>query len=230
MDEKKLSKNFFKTYAKYCYPVLFFVLVVMVVLMISYNNLAQNVILSLNAVDLDEISRINTEFIGNQLLSFNIFIFACVVPIIIALLMSTYDKNSEVKEEASTTELFTSKTIAGSLFIILPFLANAIMFTILLLGGFFGSYQSEMIIRLVTTTLFGLALSMLTFMLITIINISIKNPVIDSLLTLAITLFVVQLFFKSIIPIWLLIAIIIVVWLALTYFAYSISKKKTKTK
>lgn len=228
MDERIVSKNLFKTYAKYCYPVIFFVLIVMVVLMISYNNLAQTVILSIGAISPEQTSQINYEFIGNQLLNFTTFIFSCVVPIVIALLMSNYERNAKFDEkEISAIDLFTSKTIAGSLFIIIPFLANAIMFMILIWGGFFGIFQNDIILKLVLTTLFGLALSMLTFMLITIINISIKNPIIDSLLTLAIALFVMQLFFKGIIPIAVLITVIVFVWIALTYFAYTLYKKKS---
>ena len=226
MDEGLLNKDLFKNYSKYCYPILFFVIVLLIVLLVSFNNLAGNVITSTANGDLAKISEIKYNFIGVQLLNFTTFILGCVLPIIIALVMCNYDKNS--KTNNINDNMFSNKIISGALFIILPFLANTIMYMILIWAGFFGDLQTAVIEKLVSATVLGFAMSMLTFLLITIINISIKNPVVDSLLTLAIVLFVTQTFRFTSIPTVFLVFIIVFVWLALLYLGNTIYKRDKK--
>lgn len=229
MDKKLLDKDLFKSYAKYCYPVLFLALALIVMLFVSFNNLSMSTINSLSTYDLEKVADIKLEFLGNQLLNFITFILSCAIPIVIALLLGTADKSKKAKDKDTTVEknkVLTAKLVYGSVFILLPFIANIIMYSILICSGFFGAFQGEILLKLVVMTLFGIALSMLTFMLITTIDMALKNAVIDSLLTLAIALFVIHVFYYYPINPAFLIAIIVFVWLALIYLAKTASKKE----
>lgn len=229
MDKKILDKDLFKSYSKYCYPVLFLALALIVMLFVSFNSLSMSTINSLSSYDLEKMADIKFEFLGVQLLNFITFILSCAIPIVIALLLGTADKNKKIKENEPTIEknkVLTAKLVYGSVFIILPFLANIVIYSILICSGFFGTFQGAMILKLVVMTLFGIALSLLTFMLITTIDMALKNAVIDSLLTLAIALFVIHIFYYYPINPAFLIAIIVFVWLALIYLAKTASKKE----
>lgn len=229
MGDKFLSRNLYKNYSKYCYPIVFFVIILISTLMLSYNGLAEGVITNLSNPDANQIYDINYTFIGVQLLHLLTFILACVVPIIIALVMNTYEKSNKSTDKelaANYNEILTSKLISGALFIVLPFLANALLYIVLIWANFFGTHQNEMITTLILTTIFGLAMSLLTFILLIIINMAFKNPVIDSLLTLAIALLVMEIFYHFPISPVFLIVIIVFVWIALVYLGYSIGKKQ----
>ena len=142
--------------------------------------------------------------------------------------MGTYEKSSKSKKEELSVEhneLFSNRLVAGSLYITLPFLANAFIYILLVWTNYFGTMQSEILIKLLMMTIFGIALSLLTFMLMTIINMALKNATIDALLTLGIVLFVVHVFYYMPINPIFLIAIVIFVWLALIYLGNSLSKK-----
>lgn len=228
MDERLLSRNILKEYSKYYFPILFFAVILLIVLMISFSNLSASIVSPSTGQNM--ISEIRYEFVGVQALNFSTFILACVLPISIALIMGTYEKNNKAKlnEELAIGDknLLASKIISGSLFVILPFLANVILYFILIISGFFSTATTDTLVHMLVMNFLGIAMGLLTFMLITIINMSIKNSVIDSLLTLAITLFVTHVFYHTSIPVILIIAIIFFVWLALIYLGYSMNKKE----
>ena len=229
MGDKLLSRNLYKSYSKYCYPIIFFVIVLIATLMLSYNNLVGQILVTIGNPTANQVFDLNYTFIGGQLLNLLTFILACVVPIIIALIMNTYEKNNKATDKelsAQYNDILTSKLISGALFIVLPFLANVLLYIVLVWANFFGPHQSEMLSALILTTIFGLAMALLTFTLLIIINMAFKNPVIDSLLTLAIALIVMEMFYHLTISPVFLIVIIVFVWLALVYLGYSIGKKK----
>ena len=228
MENNLLNKDLFKGYSKCCLPVLFLIIVIIVSLLLGFNNIVANIISMSSTADIQQISDIKYDFIGEQLLNFNTFILACILPIVIALLMSTYSKNSKISSTISSHQMFSTNIMTGTLYIVLPFLANAIMYFILIWSGFFGYHQNDIIAHVVLMTIFGIVLSMLTFILISTISIALKNPVIDSLLTLAIAIFVTHIFYALPIKPILLIFIIFFVWLALVYVAYSLTNKKNQ--
>ena len=228
MEDNLLNKDLFKSYSKYCLPVLFLILVILVSLLLGFNNIVTNIINYSSITDVQKISDIKYDFIGEQLLNFNTFILACVLPIVIALLMGTYSKNNKVTASISNHQIFSTNIMTGMLYIILPFLANAISYIILIWSGFFGYHQNDIIMHLLLMTIFGIVLSMLTFILISTINIALKNPIIDSLLTLAIAIFVIHVFYSLPINPIFLIFIIFFVWLALVYLSYTLTNKKKK--
>lgn len=226
MEDNLLNKDLFKSYSKYCLPVLFLIIVILVALLLGFNNITTNLISYSSITDAQQISDIRYEFIGEQLLNFNTFILSCVLPIVIALLMGTYSKNNKVTATIKNHQIFSTNIMTGTLYIVLPFLANVISYIILLWSGFFGYHQSDALTHLLLMTVFGIALSMLTFILISMINIALKNPIIDSLLTLAIAVFVIHVFYSLPINPIFLIFIIFFVWLALLYLSYTLTTKK----
>ena len=149
--------------------------------------------------------------------------------IILALIMGTYSSKQEVdKSNIGGSQLFSTRIVTGSLFILIPFLINLLIYFILNISGFFGSFYNSSMGQMLIMTIFGLVLSMLAFLLICTINIALKNRIVDSLLTLAIVLFITHVFYNySINPI-ILIVIIVFVWLALLFLGYSMSKKKDR--
>lgn len=227
MSFNLISKTLCKNYSKYCLPILFFIIVLIVVLFLSYNNMSTDIINTLNNDNLEMISEIRFDFVGSQLLNFVTFLLACILPVFISLIMGTYEKSSNTKiSELSINqkELFTTRTIIGSIFIIIPFIVNALLYVYLFQFDFFGSLQGNMISKLVTITIFGVMLSMLSFMLMTIINIALKNSIIDAIITLAVTIFIVQVFNSHVIKPFALILIILFIWFALAYWAYNLNK------
>ena len=231
MDERLLSRDLFKNYSKYCYPILFSILVLLIVLVISFCNSSAGLITPNTSIE--DASNIKYSLVGVQALNFSTFILACILPIGLALIMASYekiDKHTISEHSITNKEVFSSKIISGSLFIVLPFLANVIIYMILIISGYFGNAENNMLTHLVELTIFGIVMSLLTFMLITVINLSIKNPIIDSLITLAIALVITAIFYNSSIPIYLLIAIIFFVWLALIYLGYTMNKQIKKSR
>lgn len=227
MEKNLLIKDLFKKYQKYYIPVLFVFVVIIFSLFILFNNLANIAIDTTGTTDASVISSIKYDFIGIQLLHFITFLLACVLPIILALIMGTYNSKQEInKSNIGGSQLFSTRIITGSLFILLPFLINLLVYFILNISGFFGSYYDSAVGQMLIMTIFGLVLSMLAFLLICTINIALKNRIVDSLLTLAIVLFITHIFYHySINPI-ILIIIIVFVWLALLFLGYSMSKVK----
>lgn len=227
MEKNLLVKDLFKKYQKYYIPTLFVFVVIIFALFILFNNLANIAINTTGTTDASVISSIKYDFIGVQLLHFITFLLAGVLPIILALIMGTYSSKQEInKKNIGGSQLFSTRIITGSLFILIPFLINLLVYFILNISGFFGSYYNSAMGQMLVMTIFGLVLSMLAFLLICTINIALKNRIIDSLLTLAIVLFITHIFYQySINPI-LLIVIIVFVWLALLFLGYSMSKGK----
>lgn len=227
MEKNLLIKDLFKKYQKYYIPTLFVFVVVVFALFILFNNLANIAISTTGTTDESVISSIKYDFIGVQLLNFITFLLACVLPIILALIMGTYSSKQNInKNNIGGSQLFSTRVITGTLFILIPFLINLLIYFILNISGFFGSYYNSAVGQMLIMTIFGLVLSMLAFLLICTINIALKNRIIDSLLTLAIVLFITHIFYHySINPI-ILILIIVFVWLALLFLGYSMSKVK----
>lgn len=230
MDERLLSRDLFKNYSRYCYPILFSILVLIIVVIVSFCNLSTGLISP--DTNIEDASNKKYSLVGIQALNFSTFILTCILPIGLALVMASYertDKHTISEHSITNKEVFSSKIISGALFIILPFLANVIIYMVLIISGYFGTAENNMLAHLIELTIFGIVMSLLTFMLITIINLSIKNPVIDSLITLSIALIVTVIFYNNAIPIHLLIAIIFFVWLALVYLGYSMNKQIKKS-
>lgn len=226
MEDNLLNKDLFKIYSKCCLPVLFLIIIMLVSLLLGFNNIVTNIISYSSITDASKISDIKYDFIGEQLLNFNTFMMACILPIVISLLMGTYSKNNKVTASIRNHQIFSTNIMTGTLYIILPFLANAILYSILIWSGFFTYHQHDVIMHLLLMTIFGIVLSMLTFILISTINIALKNSIIDALLTLAIALFVTHIFYSLPINPIFLIVIIFVVWLALVYLSYTLTNKK----
>ena len=229
MEKNLLVRDLFKKYQKYYIPMLFVFVVVIFALFILFNNLANIAINTTGTTDANVISSIKYDFIGVQLLRFITFLLACVLPIILALIMGTYSSKQEVdKSNIGGSQLFSTRIVTGSLFILIPFLINLLIYFILNISGFFGSFYNSSMGQMLIMTIFGLVLSMLAFLLICTINIALRNRIVDSLLTLAIVLFITHVFYNySINPI-ILIIIIVFVWLALLFLGYSMSKSKNR--
>lgn len=227
MEKNLLVKDLFKKYQKYYIPTLFVFVVIIFALFILFNNLANIAINTTKTTDASIISSIKYDFIGVQLLQFITFLLAGVLPIILALIMGTYSSKQEInKSNIGGSQLFSTRIITGSLFILIPFLINLLVYFILNISGFFGSFYNSAMGQMLVMTIFGLVLSMLAFLLICTINIALKNRIVDSLLTLAIVLFITHIFYQySINPI-ILIIIIVFVWLALLFLGYSMSRVK----
>lgn len=227
MEKNLLVKDLFKKYQKYYIPTLFVFVVIIFALFILFNNLANIAINTTKTTDASIISSIKYDFIGVQLLQFITFLLAGVLPIILALIMGTYSSKQEInKSNIGGSQLFSTRIITGSLFILIPFLINLLVYFILNISGFFGSFYNSAMGQMLVMTIFGLVLSMLAFLLICTINIALKNRIVDSLLTLAIVLFITHIFYQySINPI-ILIIIILFVWLALLFLGYSMSRVK----
>ena len=227
MEKNLLVKDLFKKYQKYYIPTLFVFVVIIFALFILFNNLANIAINTTKTTDASIISSIKYDFIGVQLLQFITFLLAGVLPVILALIMGTYSSKQEInKSNIGGSQLFSTRIITGSLFILIPFLINLLVYFILNISGFFGSFYNSAMGQMLVMTIFGLVLSMLAFLLICTINIALKNRIVDSLLTLAIVLFITHIFYQySINPI-ILIIIILFVWLALLFLGYSMSRVK----
>ncbi len=227
MEKEVFVKDLLKKYQKYYIPMLFIFVVAVFALFILFNNLANTAIVTTGATDVDVISYIRYNFIGVQLLNFITFLLACVLPIILALLMGNYSTKQKVdNNNIGANHLFSTNVIAGTLFIVIPFLMNLLIYFILNVSGFFGTYYHQAVGQMLLMTIFGFVLSMLAFLLMCTINLSLKNRIVDSLLTLALVLFITHIFYNYGINPYILIAIIVFVWAALLCLGYSMSKTK----